>query len=365
MKKLLLVLVCAPIAVFVGLCTQGKNDVEVTRNKAPRYANPHFISLTKLHTIEVGTPREYFISEVSWMDADSAGNLYILDAYESKIAVFDSNGSFIRAFGSSGQGPLELESPRNFSILHNKILILEKFKGIKAFTLNGNYMDFIPLSEGNVVAIKAFDDFYLGLYLWLDPRDTNLQTWSLIRYTKSFKNDTQIVEIKKKSNLFNLFGRTFVNAVDSKFNAYFPDNDDQYIVRKYSSSGGPLSAFGRDFERKPYSSRVKQWAHEKWGRETSIPEYPPVVRCVFVDDRDLIWVLTGECFLDCNSEIRVQSTMDIFNQKGEFLNTFETSAFSRVSFIKNGRLYSGPNDADDYSIKVYKIEYDSGGKTSG
>jgi len=84
---------------------------------------------------------------------------------------------------------------------------------------------------------------------------------------------------------------------------------------------------------------------------------------VFVDDKDLIWVLAGECFLDCDSEIRVQSTIDIFNQKGEFLNTFDTSAFSRVSLIKSGRLYSGPNAVDDNKIKVYKIEYNSTGKT--
>jgi len=101
----------ALVAVFVGQCTEGKNGLEMTRNKKPRYTNPRFILLTQLYTIEVGTPREYFISDASWMDADSAGNLYILDAYESKISLFDSNGLFIKAFGSPGQGPLELENP--------------------------------------------------------------------------------------------------------------------------------------------------------------------------------------------------------------------------------------------------------------
>lgn len=92
-------------------------------------------------------------------------------------------------------------------------------------------------------------------------------------------------------------------------------------------------------------------------KKNQIPKFPSVVRCVFVDDKDYIWVVVGECFLDSDNQIRTESVIDIFDHEGVFLQTFESDVFSGVSIKKNGRLYSGSNAAGDDTIKVFKISY--------
>ena len=48
---------------------------------------------------------------------DAHGNLYILDVGQHHVVVLDPQGQLIRTFGSRGQGPGELRSPMNLTVL--------------------------------------------------------------------------------------------------------------------------------------------------------------------------------------------------------------------------------------------------------
>jgi len=54
--------------------------------------------------------------ELTSMDVDNDGNIYILDGKEKKIKVFDSAGKFVKKFGEEGQGPGELNLPVSLQV---------------------------------------------------------------------------------------------------------------------------------------------------------------------------------------------------------------------------------------------------------
>src|SRR4051812_2381355 len=51
------------------------------------------------------------LSRVSGVAFDSNDNLYVLDAGNSRVLVFDARGKFVRKFGKKGGGPGELMTP--------------------------------------------------------------------------------------------------------------------------------------------------------------------------------------------------------------------------------------------------------------
>lgn len=85
--------------------------------------------------------------------------------------------------------------------------------------------------------------------------DTSRRTWELLRYSKAYEEELQIVKLKKRNNRFNMFSKTYINSIDSKNNIYFPPSDDEYLVTKYDVDGMPLLAFSRNYKREPYSQK--------------------------------------------------------------------------------------------------------------
>ncbi len=367
MKNKFPVIIMQTLIMFTILCTvkNDKNYIKSIKNTNPKYENTDFVSLTQLYTINIRTTSGRFnILNASWFDVDNIGNLYVLDVQDSKIYIFDSNGKHIKTFGGIGEGPSELYNPRIISISNDKIYVLERWRGIKIFSLKGEYIDFVSPEMRNLFALKAFEDFFLGLEVSFDQKNRNLRKWRLVKYSIDYEEELQITELKKKASLFDIFSKNYINSIDSKHNIYFPYSrdeyysNDEYLVMKYDIKGNPLLLFSRNFKKIPYSQKFKNWAIQKTNiSQDRIPTYPPVIRTIFVDDKDYIWVLVGECFFDSNYQVRTESVIDIFNQNGKFLYTFKSDAFTGTSIIKNGRLFSRPNAAGDNQIKVFKITY--------
>lgn len=363
MKKKHISTILGIIAILNLGCTVKKENENLVINEHPKYEKNIFISLDKLYTINIGTlDDKYYLSDASWMDIDDSDNLYILDAYESKFHVFDQNGVHLRTFGGRGEGPSELYQPRCFSISKEKIFVLEKFRGIKVFNLFGEYIKYILPENLNLASFKAFEDFIICQSLTIKFEkpilgEPDIRQWDITKYSNDFKKELQISKLIRHFNFFNYISKTLVNSIDSGHNIYLPYSDDEYLVNKYDSNGKKVLSFSRKYDRLHYSKQLKDWAKKKFGNKIIIPKYPPIVRCIYVDDNDYIWVLVGECYLDSSSDIRVESIVDIFNKKGEYLYKLKSDVFSNMTVIKKGKLYSGPNAPGDNKVKVYKILY--------
>lgn len=66
----------------------------------------------------------YFPTDI---ESDSKGNIYIIDAYNNRIQIFDKKGNFIKTIGRYGTGPMDLNKPEDIYVdeKQNKIYIAD------------------------------------------------------------------------------------------------------------------------------------------------------------------------------------------------------------------------------------------------
>ena len=362
MRKIYFVLIICNFMFSFAFAQGKKEQIPFIYSESPKYNTTEFITLEEIHKINVDEFEEYYIYKVESMDADNDANLYVLDRFECTITVFDKNGKFIRTMSRRGQGPGELENPESISINNGKIYIYQDGKGIKILNLQGKYIDFFLIPIGNYYVIKAYDDCVLTV------NKKYVETWLNINhilqaFSNDFSNIMTIAECSYKDDPEKLLLlHPILVAMNSKQNVYFPESFEEYKINVYSLEGDIIKSFGRKYKRIPYSKQVREWIYEdqKRSRPLSKPKeltkYPPVFRYILFDDRDYIWVVVGEWSADCGLSSSIVSTVDIFNEDGEFLYTFNSPNVGYYSFIKNGRLYSTPTQDDNY-IRVFKIHY--------
>ncbi len=100
---------------------------------------------------------EYQFGSIGGLDRDADGNLYVLDAQAQEVRVFDSEGTFVRAIGSPGQGPGEIGQGVTGIFLTSDGLLLIPDLGngrISRFTLDGESLPSVPLSIESGIPLR-------------------------------------------------------------------------------------------------------------------------------------------------------------------------------------------------------------------
>jgi len=87
--------------------------------------------------------------------AVSGGELFVADARNGRIQVFDLDGTFKRMFGRPGDGPGELGRPMNLTIHNGELYVPEYFNDrIQVFSLDGTSKEFIGgKGDGGVLEV--------------------------------------------------------------------------------------------------------------------------------------------------------------------------------------------------------------------
>ena len=334
-------------------CANNDTNDNIVINKEPKYKYiDNFITLEKLFSINT---YDYDLVNNSWIDIDQNSNLYILDPFISKINIFDNKGSYLDTIGRIGQGPNELVKPFSFSIKNEKLYIHELNKGIKIWDLNGNYIDFILLNVfGNIGIFKFYDECFIGQQAFFDMSIPNIIKWEISRFDYNANKINNICTInidQTKNPKFTLFHYL---AINKDKHIFLAERGNEYSISKYDFEGNLLLTIKRKYDRKKYSKSLKEYFKSK---KRNVSKYPPIIRYMFVDDKNLLWVIVGEWYHDNNGEFQITSTIDIFNKDGEFLYTFESPYFGINSFIKFGRLYSRPISEENPSYSAYNVIY--------
>ncbi|MBI5477913.1 MAG: SMP-30/gluconolactonase/LRE family protein [Deltaproteobacteria bacterium] len=85
-----------------------------------------------------------------WVAVDSAGRLYVVDALNFRVQVFESDGAFVAAFGKNGDSPGDFSRPKGIAV--------DKF-GV------------IYVAEGEVNVVQLFNQNYEPLMYFGGPTD--------------------------------------------------------------------------------------------------------------------------------------------------------------------------------------------------
>ena len=101
---------------------------------------------------------------------DQRGNVYVLDAGNHRIQVFDRDGGFLRSIGRRGQGPGEMETPTSIVIAGGKIVVADRSTSRLSFwTADGTYLNGVALFNRLADVSGLADGSLVGRYLEIDP----------------------------------------------------------------------------------------------------------------------------------------------------------------------------------------------------
>lgn len=144
-----------------------ENGVEVIRNPVEPLYGVDACTVTEDFTIGVkdGDP-EYMFQRLYTLAVNDEGDIYVLDYQAKHIKMFDSKGSYLYTIGAPGQGPGELQSPRNILWLRHDGLVVGDINRVSYFDHEGRFIKSTPMKgfgifhnvdcEGNIF-ITDFD----------------------------------------------------------------------------------------------------------------------------------------------------------------------------------------------------------------
>lgn len=93
-----------------------------------------------------GDPRAAFF-HANDVAVDGTGRMYVSDAGNYRVQVFEADGTFARSLGGRGQGPGELEGPRELAVTEDRILVWDgRRRHLVTWDMEGNPTDDIHLA---------------------------------------------------------------------------------------------------------------------------------------------------------------------------------------------------------------------------
>ena len=193
----------------------------------------------------------FIFNNITAIDIDNDGRIYVTDVLEKNVKIFSSSGVHLFTFGRRGQGPGEFQSPRCLTILPNKqILIIDTggslFPRFKIFDYKGNYIgEFeVELQTNNnlknvyknsleylsTLNMISYSNFLNENNLILFTRSTEEMKFdvnSLWKFDYKKKKGSKIISIRKEnprySNKIHHNDRDYLNTqwcLDNKKNIY-------------------------------------------------------------------------------------------------------------------------------------------------
>jgi len=369
------------IIIILAICLMNymyceKHPLREVINTAPKFSEKKFISLEKLYSIDITTLSLTTQGEIAtdysrFIDFDKNNNMYVLDASENTIMIYDSTGKLVNTIGRTGQGPNEFERSNALIINDKKIYVFEFKTDYKVLNLKGEYIkkQYIPMLN------KLKTDIINNVFYVFEGRtDQSFTDLDLVLSVKSndFLQSRDIFKYKYPPGLKGpyyefIFSNWILLTKSGEF--YFPvDNFNTYSVAKYSKEGKPIFKFGRKYDLKKYSEEAKNRFNQIYMNKNMeqfkelLPEFPvspPVIRKMILDDHGYIWIVSGETYED-NRNPDFENTIDIFNQDGIWLYSFKSKFITKNMIHNNGKLYVvSPIDEETYEqfINVYKINY--------
>jgi hypothetical protein len=357
MKKLYCLFILLTFLSTYLYAQERPSNIPTIMSKKPKYTN-EFVRLEKLYSIPTADESEknrYLISEVYDMDVDKDSNLYVLDFFLCTITVFDKKGEYIRTLGGRGQGPGELIDPECFSIWNDKIYVYEQFYGIKIFDLKGKYIDsnIVRNNHFNILDFKIFNDLIYTVE-WI-PAIKEQYLFNKIS-TDFVKSQTIYTINPEHKNEYPRLRPVHTWTLNNNGDIYFASEPvNTYRIDVFTNEGKLIQSFGREFKRIPFSESTEKILKNKL-KGTKLLKYPSIINYLFFDN-DCIFVVVGENSSLVSQNYRIDSIIDIFSTKGEYLYTFKSKYFGAYNtVIKNNRLYAHPTN-DDLTIHVFQIRY--------
>ncbi|MBC7349640.1 MAG: 6-bladed beta-propeller [Candidatus Aminicenantes bacterium] len=355
---------------FFPACKKGdkveiktENGVTVVynpKNPAPRRGFPTTLSIKE--DLSLGAKeesRESMLLEPAVVDADEAGNIYVLDRKAVQIKVFDPEGNFLRAIGRSGQGPGEFQGIRYFQITPQKNILATDptSRRVTIFSLDGQFKK--DLSTGKMwmflSAKMAPNGDIVGSHTIMDQEART----ELVRFNANMEPVTTVASVPiARYPVFNPYFPRINFDLTPEGNVIWGLTT-EYEFKVANRDGKVIRKIVKKYEPEFLTQKDKnERAKELWGNEETPPDvqvewpkYFPPVEDFILDDRGWLFVRP---FVKEKTVGGVP--YDVFDAEGKYIARVSLPA--RARRIKSGKLYTIEEDKEGLlHVKRYTMEW--------
>jgi len=354
--------------------------VTVVKNpKKPIYRDDVFSLREDLALGEKERNEKHMFYLLTDMDADSQGNIYVLDSENVNIKVYDQKGRFLRVISRKGERPGELQNPVDIYIDDKDLIYVCD---------SGNNRISIFSAQGDLVNSINFNEYSAGKIIGINPRGGIILRVDKISLESSLNFITRVYFINMYSNQFDFIKNLYSVSVpimqhfrkeekgialsipyqkelcwslDPSGNVYIGESQ-EYEIHVYSPAGKQIRRIEKEYEpikvlKPDIENYVKdQFQFNKkerifWSpiikRQLRVPEHKPVFEKLFFAD-DKLFVLRSE------KGSKERSLLDVFDSEGRY--SWKMRLKIRPMTWKNNRIYAVEKGEDGYHIvKRYKV----------
>lgn len=311
----------------------------------------------------------YILAYIRSMQVDDEGNIYILDSKDLKVKVFNADGTYLRKFGTKGQGPGEFEGPLDLFIIDQTLSVFDfRNMRISRYSLDGHHLQDISLNElglGGGFRPEAEDEaaVYGNLLEWKDDASVMLK---LVKYDKKTKLISTISQVK--INIKDPIGDKFIlrTREDKLVIWTYPKN---YVIYLISDDGNTIKKITKEYNPVKITAEDKERIlNMKYGGKDKIPpdldlvwpKYYSPINFLIVGDNHWLYVKTNE------KNNRGEIKNDVFNEEGNFRGSFFHDHLESIWLIKNNMAYVVTEDIEGFPVvKRYEIIWNKRLSTSG
>jgi hypothetical protein len=315
----------------------------------------------------------YMFSAPRNIDADSQGNIYVLDSREFTAKKYDSQGKHVKNIGRAGQGPGEFDYPRYLCVSERgNIYVTELLeRKIEVFNLEGEYQRSLNVKNLDEISVTRNEELIIGAkYPEKGKKDEIQYSYKVGKYDQQkneildFYSQKQLRTARVSDGTFTFEYPLFVKWDINSQNHIVIGTANKYEMNVFTPEGGLLFKFSLDRKPIPVKDEVKRKILKILKRLRiglgiddpeirKIVEYHPVFNSISIDEKDRIWIERYEPFW--KDKPRTETSYDVFSSDGKFL--FSTKINKNVYpqlIFKNGYIYTLSRDESGY-IKALRL----------
>jgi len=341
---------------------EEEEDVTVVKNPGePMYRKEVVAFEEELSIGESEGPEEYLVSTITSFTVDDEGNVIILDI-RLGIKVFDKNGKYQRSIGRKGQGPGELQGPRNIQFTaHKEIMVNDmRGKGLLFFSVEGRFLSEIKnrifMLNSQILIDENRNIFVLGPFL-------GAEFFSQEKFIKMAPpyEDYEVLtsrETPRRERIIPpqiryalLPGNNLIWGITSKYEFHIIDSQGK-LIKRIEKEHTPLP-MTEEYKAKYFERLPAGISKESQQFNTHFPAFD----LFFPDDEGRLFVKTYE-----KLETSGKYSVDVFDKEGRFLTRTALKVGHEIALnqdkylIKGGRLYASEYNEQGFPVlKRYKI----------
>ncbi len=339
------------------------------------------------------------IGRLGQFDVDDDGRVYVADAMQHRVHVFDSEGRHLTHFGREGGGPGEFRSmgalnysngylyiydPQLMRLTAFSLNTYEEFNTIHTQAINKREVEHLSgLNQSGFIFINR-NKFLVNFTSRLVPNpahagynlNDNYRTYHLMDRDRridreqvfkkpGYKALSATVNGQYRFTQFEFLGSTLITTTE---NSMYMARSEDFLIKVYDTYGTYLRAYYYPFQKKVFTREqaIQQQKREyeegvvEWrvsvienAPEEQVPQTWPALNDLLLDDENRLWVST------IMGDFNIYEWW-VLEETGKLITKFEWPQNEPIEVIKNGYVYTRQTDEETGLQQVvrYRIVFE-------